>query len=212
MRVVYRGYKLRRLTIAAMPLAIFLFTCPIAFSVVSYTATVNMTVKSVSIYYLHRTDVSGVTPAGMLMNTTQPPSNQSETTYRLYRGSSVYFYTPTLSAGSIENGTWKLYIWASTVTSGKLSRLTVRIHLVSSDGSTEKATIGTVTDVIIDYGYSERTITISGSEVSVTAGDRIRLTLYTQTGPKNDKKGLSFYYDGYGTYETPGHETRLQPP
>lgn len=103
-------------------------------------------------------------------------------------------------------------MWASTVSSGKVSRLTVRIHLVSSDGSTEKATIGTVTYVIIDYGYSERTITISCSAVNVTSGDRIRLTLYAKTGAANDPKGISFYYDGYGTYETPGHETRLQSP
>jgi hypothetical protein len=162
--------------------------------------------------HLHRADLSGVTPAGKLMNTTQPPSSQSETEYKISRGASVCSYTPILSVGPIENGTWALYIWASTVSSGKVSRLTVRIHLVSSDGSTEKAAIGTVTDVIIDYGYSERTITISGSAVNVTSGDRIRLTLYAKTGAANDPKGISFYYDGYGTYETPGHETRLQSP
>ena len=162
--------------------------------------------------HLHRADLSGVTPAGKLMNTTQPPSSQSETEYKISRGASVYSYTPILSTGPIEKGTWALYIWASTVSSGKVSRLTVRIHLVSSDGSTEKAAIGTVTDVIIDYGYSERTITISGSAVNVTSGDRIRLTLYAKTGAVNDQKGISFYYDGYGTYETPGHETRLQSP
>ena len=162
--------------------------------------------------HLHRTDVSGVTPAGKLMNTTQSPSNQSETTYEINRGASVYFYTPTLSAGSIENGTWTLYIWATTVSSGEVSRLTVRIHIVSSDGSTEKATIGTITDVIIDYGYSERNITISGSAVSVASDDRVRLTLYAQTGATNDPQGISFHYDGYGTYETPAHETRLQSP
>ena len=44
----------------------------------------------------------------------------------------------------------------------------------------------------------------------MTSGDRIRLTLYAKTGAANDPKGISFYYDGYGTYETPGHETRLQ--
>jgi hypothetical protein len=161
-------------------------------------------------FHLHRADVSGVTPSGKLTDTTQPPSNQSETAQLITRASSVYFYTPPLSAWSIENGTWTLYIWASTVSSGKVSRLTVRIHLVSSDGTVEKATIGTVTDVIIDYGYSERTITISGSAVDVTSGDRIRLTLYAQPDAQNDSKGMSFYYDGYGTYETLGHETRLQ--
>jgi len=176
----------------------------------SYTATLNITVKLV--YYLHRTDLTAVTPAGKLMNTTRPSSSQSETTYRISRGGSVYFYTPSLSAGSIENGTWTLYIWASTVSSGKVSRLTVRIHLVSSDGSIEKATIGTVTDVIIDYGYSERTIIISGSAATVASGDRIRLTLYAQTGAANDAKGISFYYDGYGTYQTLYHETRMQLP
>ncbi len=162
--------------------------------------------------HFHRTDVMGVTPSGKLMNTTQPPSNLSETTYQINRGASVYFYTPTLSAGSIENGTWTLYIWASTESSGKESRLTVQMHLVSSDGSSEKATIGNMTDVIIDYGYSERTITISGSAATATSGDRIRLTLSAQTGAANDPKGMNFYYDGYGAYETLGHETRLQSP
>ncbi|MDH5460859.1 MAG: hypothetical protein OEZ29_03020 [Candidatus Bathyarchaeota archaeon] len=160
----------------------------------------------------HSANISGVTPAGKLMNGTQPPLNQPETEYTINRGSSVYFYTPTLAAGSIENGTWTLYIWASTVSSGKVSHLTIQIHLVSSDGSTEKATIGIVTDVIIDYGYSERTVTISGSAANVTSGDRIRLTLYAQTGAIDDPKGISFYYDGYGIYETPGHETRVQSP
>ena len=160
----------------------------------------------------HRANVSGVTPAGKLMNATQPSSNQSETEYKIGLGTSAYFYTPTLSAGSIENGTWTLYIWASTASSGNQSRLTVRIHHVSTDGGVEKATIGTATDIIIDFGYSERNVTISGSAVNVTSGDRIRLTLHAQTGSQNDPKGISFYYDGYGSYETLGHETRLQSP
>jgi hypothetical protein len=176
----------------------------------SYTATLNITVKLV--YYLHRTDLTAVTPAGKLMNTTRPPSSQSETTFAIARGDSAYFYTPQLSSGSVGSGTWVLYIWASTVTSGKVSRLTVRLHLVSSDGSVEKATIGSITDVIIDYGYSERTITISGIATSIASTDRIRLTLYAQTGATNDAKGMSFYYDGYGTYQTLYHETRMQLP
>ncbi|UCE29687.1 MAG: hypothetical protein JSV85_02935 [Candidatus Bathyarchaeota archaeon] len=162
--------------------------------------------------YLHRIDVSGVTPSGRLMDNTQQLSNQSETQYEINRAASVHFYTPILSAGSVENGTWILYIWASTISSGKVSRLTVGIHLVSSDGSTEKATIGTLTDVVVDYGYSERPVIISGSAVNTTSGDRIRITLYAQTGAANDPKGVSFYYDGYGTCETLGHETRLQSP
>lgn len=202
----------KRLATATLPLIIsLLLLCPTTvFSLQSYTVIVNITVKP--IYYLHRTDVSGVTPSGKLMNTTKPPSSQSETTYQISRGSSVYFYTPTLSAGSIESGTWTLYIWASTASSGKVSRLTVEIHLVSSDGSTIKATIGSITDVVIDSDYSERTINISGNAVTVASGDRIRLMVHAQTGPQNDPKGMSFYYDGYGAYETPGHETRLSPP
>lgn len=176
----------------------------------SYTATLNIAVKLV--YYLHRTDLTVVTPAGKLMNTTRPPSSQSETTYTITRGGSIYFYTPPLSAGTIGGGTWTLYLWASTVSSGKVSSLTVGIYVVSSDGSTEKAVIGSVTDVIIDYGYSERAITISGSAANITSTDRIRLTLYAQTGATNDAKGMSFYYDGYGTYQTLYHETRMQLP
>ena len=60
--------------------------------------------------HLRRADLSGVTPAGKLMNTTQSPSSQSETEYKISRDASVYFYTPILSAGPIENGTWALYM------------------------------------------------------------------------------------------------------
>lgn len=197
---------------SALFLTIFLFLlCPtIVLSLQSYNATVNITVKP--IYYLHRTDVSGVTPAGKLMNITKPPSNQTETTYQIYRGSSVYFYTPTLSAGSMESGTWTLYIWASTANSGNTSKLTVEICLVSSNGSTVKATIGTTTNATIDYGYSERTIIVSGNAATIASGDRIRLKLLAQTDSGLDADGIIFYYDGYGSYETTGHETRLRPP
>jgi len=176
----------------------------------SYSATLNITVKRV--YYLHRTDLTVVTPSGKIMNTTRPPSNQSETMLHIARGGAVYFYTPQLPSGSLESGTWALYIWASTTSSGKVSRLTVRIHVVSSDGSTEKAVIGSITDVIIDSDYSERTITISGSAVNISSTDRIRLTLHAQTGAGSDAKGMNFYYDGYGTYQTLYHETCLQLP
>lgn len=199
--------------IAILSLILSSFFCllhPTMATSFSYTATLNITVKLV--YYLHRTDLTAVTPAGKIMNTTRPPSSLSETTFHIPRGGSVYFYTPQLSSGSLESGTWVLYIWASTVSSGKVSRLTVRIHVVSSDGSIEKAVIGSVTDVVIDYGYSERTITISGSAANITSTDRIRLTLHAQTGGKNDGKGMNFYYDGYGTYQTLYHETRLQLP
>lgn len=189
------------------------FMAPIVRSPVYYSLIFQAsTIIKKTPYYLQRTDASGVTPAGKLINTTQPLSNQSETTYQIGRSFSVYFYTSTLSAGSIENGSWTLYIWASTGSSGKVSRLTALIYLVSSDGTIEKATIGSITDVIIDYGYSERIITISGSTASMTDGDRIRLTLHAQSGAQNDPAGMSFYYDGYGAYETSAHETRLQPP
>jgi hypothetical protein len=176
----------------------------------SYTATLNITVKLV--YYLHRTDLTAVTPAGKLMNATRPLSDQPETIYTIPRGGSVYFYTPPLSARSIRGGTWILFLWASTVSSGKISKLTVRIHVVSSDGTIEKALIGSITDITIDYGYSERTIQILGTNATIESTDRIRLTLYAQTGATNDAKGMSFYFDGYGTYETLFHETRLQLP
>jgi len=196
----------------ALFLTIFLFIlCPtIVISLQSYTSTVNIAVKP--IYYLHTTDVSGVTPAGKIMNTTKPPSNQTEITYQIYQGSSAYFYTPTLSAGSMESGTWTLYIWASTANSGNTSKLTVEICLVSSNGSTVKATIGTTTDATIDYGYSERAVTVSGNAATIASGDRIRLKLLAQTGAGLDVDGIIFYYDGYGSYETTGHETRLRPP
>lgn len=191
-------------------ISLFLPYSTIVFSLQSYTATVNITVKPV--YYPHRDDVSGLTPSGKLMNTTKPPSGQSETTYQIIRGSSVYFYTPALSGGSIQSELWKLYIWASTASSGKSSQLTVQIHLVSSDGSIIKATIGSIANIAIDYDYAERVITVAGSAVTITSGDRIRLMLLSQTGATNDPSGIIFYYDGYGTYETQGHETRLRPP
>ena len=162
--------------------------------------------------YLQRVDVLGVTPAGKLMNATQPPSGQSEIKYQISRGGSVYFYTAPLLATSIEGGTWTFYIWASTESSGKVSYLTIQINLVTSDGSTDKATIGVVSDFVIDYGYSERAITIVGAATNASSGDRLRLTLYAQTGGVNDSKGMSFYYDGCGVYQTLDHETRLQSP
>lgn len=151
-------------------------------------------------------------PAGKLMNATKPPSNQSETMYTIAKGQSLYFYTPPLSAESIENGTWTFYIWASTASSGNISKLTVEICQVSSNGSTIKATIGTITDVTVDYGYSERTVAISGDAVSIASDDRIRLELLVQSDLGVDPQGMNFYYDGYGSYETSGHETRLYPP
>jgi hypothetical protein len=194
-------------------LSIILSLCflhPAAAASFSYTATVNIVIKRV--YYLHRTALTTVTPAGELMNTTRPPSGQSETTLAIARGDPAYFYTPQLSSRSVANGMWVLYVWASTVSSGSVSRLDVGIHVVSSDGSTVKATIGTITGVVINYGYSERTITISGSAATIGSGDRIRLTLYAETGGGNDNRGMRFYYDGYGAYETLYHETRLQLP
>jgi len=198
------------LIIAALPILTIILCSLLIEPVLSlkyYNATVNITVKPVC--YLHRTDLSGVTPAGRLMDTVKPPSSQSETTYRISRGQSIYFYTPLLSAGSIETGTWILRIWASTATRGRTSRLTVQINLVSSDGSTVKATIGSTTNIVINYGYSERNITISGNAVTIAAGDRIRLRLLAQPGLTLDPRGITFYYDGYGSYETIGHETRL---
>ncbi len=195
-------------------LAIFLsiLSQDAATSYVSYTATISMNVKSQYPYYLHRTDILAVTPIGKLMNTASPPLNQSEIRLDISRSETVYFYTPELSSDSLESGTWVLYLWASTASSGKVSRLTVRIHLVSSDGSVEKTLIGSITDYVVDYGYSERIITVFGSEANITSTDRIRLTLYVQAGPENDPKGMNFYYDGYGSYQTLNHETRLEPP
>jgi hypothetical protein len=145
------------------------------------------------------------------MNTTRPPDNQSETTYNIPLGGSVYFYTPTLTSGSVESGNWTLYIWASTATLLQTSKLTVSIDLVYSNGTT-KTSIGSITDIAIDYGYSERIIVVSGVAANITSGDRIRLTLYAQSGLLNDPSGINFYYDGYGSYETLRHETRLYPP
>jgi len=162
--------------------------------------------------YLRRTDLSGVTPAGKVMNMTQPPLSQTETSYVIARSASVYFYTSTLPAGSVASGTWTLYLWSSTESSGKTSQLTVQISVVSSDGSIVKAIIGTVTNVVIPYGFSERVISISGNAATIASGDRIRLTLTAQSGAGNDSQGMRFYYDGYGTYETQGHETKLLQP
>ncbi|MGQ9460400.1 MAG: hypothetical protein ACUVRA_04145 [Candidatus Bathyarchaeaceae archaeon] len=153
-----------------------------------------------------------VTPAGKLMNTTLPQLNQSEIRLDISRSQTVYFYTPELSPDYLESGTWVLYLWASTASSRKVSRLTVRLHIVSSDGSIEKTLIGGITDYVVDYGYSERTITVFGNAANISATDRIRLDLYVQAGSENDPKGMSFYYDGYGSYQTLGHESRLEPP
>lgn len=159
--------------------------------------------------YLHRTELSGVNPTGKAANSTQPSLSQTETYYIIARGASVYFYSQPLPAQTLTSEIWTLYLWSSTETSGKSSTLSIQISLVSSDGSTAKATIGTVANIVVGYGFSERVLTTSGSTVSVATGDRIRLALTTQAGGSNDSQGMRFYYDGYGTYETRGHETRL---
>lgn len=162
--------------------------------------------------YLRRTDLSGVTPGGKVMNATQPPLGQTETSYIIARGASVYFYSSSLSAGSVANGIWTLYLWSSTQSSGKTSQLTVQISVVSSDGSMVKATLGTVANIVVGYGFLERVVSITGNSSAITSGDRIRLTLNVQLGAGNDPQGMCFYYDGYGTNETQGRETRLLQP
>lgn len=212
-RIVRNRLRNLRRVLISMPSVISLFILlPTAFSVISYTATVHITIKSTPIYYFHRIDLSQVTPPGKLMDTALPSLNQSETLYELLRGETVYFYSPMLPQSTIVNGTWLLYLWASTASAGKVSRLTVQIHVVSADGTIEKAVIGSLTDVVIDYGYSERMIPITGSYANISSTDRIRLTLHAQTGSENDSKGLKFYYDGYGAHQTLYHETRLEPP
>ena len=161
----------------------FLFHSTVKASV-SYTVKANITVKLV--YYFHRTNLTVVTPTGKTMNTTRPPLGLSETTFHVNRGSSIYFYTPQLSPKTLKNGTWLLHLWASTLTSGNISKLTVTIYIVSSDGSTEKAVIGNVANVTIDYGYSERIIAIPGNASTITSGDRIRITLYVQNDADAD--------------------------
>ena len=198
----------------ALPLLIltfFLSKTTIA-TYVSYITTVNITVQSYAfdVYFLHRIDLTEVTPAGKLMNTTRPPFSQLETNCTVLRGGYIYFYTEPLPIMTIENSTWTLYLWASTVSSGKTSALTIQIDVVSSNGSIVKASVGNISGVVIDYGVSERVITILGSRVDIASTDRIRLTIHVETGSTNDPKGIIFYYDGYGTYETLYHETRLQ--
>lgn len=192
---------------------ILIMIMPAAFSTVSYTAVVTISPTTIpQTYYLHRTDLNEVAPAGKIMNGTPPSQNQLETLYSLLRGQTGYFYSPPLPQASISSGPWHLYIWASTASSGKTSKLTIQIHIVSQDGGTEKALIGSISDILIDYGYVERDIIIVGNSAEISPNDRIRLTIYAQTGSENDPKGINFYYDGYGTYQTPNHETRLQSP
>jgi hypothetical protein len=195
------------------PTALILMATPIALSAVSYTATVTIIPTTMpQAYYLHRIDLTNVTPPGKLMNSTPPPRSQQEILYELVRGETCYFYSPPLPQLAIQNGTWHLYIWASTASSGKTSKLTIQIHIVSSDGNTEKSLIGSISDIVIDYGYFERDIQLMGNSANISQNDRIRLTIHVQTGSENDPKGINFYYDGYGTYQTPNHETRMQPP
>lgn len=159
--------------------------------------------------FLRGVDLTGVNPTGKIMNTTQPSLGQSETSSVIARGASVYFYTPMLVPESVANGTWVLHLWSSTMSSGKSSQLTVQLSVVSSNGSIVKAAIGAVAGIVVGYGFSERIISIPGNPAAITSGDRIRLTLTAQSAGGNDSQGMHFYYDGYGTYETQGHETRL---
>ena len=195
------------------PTALILMLRPIALSTVSYTATVTIIPTTMpQAYYLHGIDLTNVTPPGKLMNSTPPPQSQQEILCELLRDETCYFYSPPLSQLAIQNGTWHLYIWASTASSGKTSKLTIQIHIVSSDGNTEKSLVGSISDIVIDYGHSERDIQIMGNFANISQNDRIRLTIHVQTGSENGPKGIKFYYDGYGTYQTLNHETRLQPP
>jgi hypothetical protein len=194
------------LSVAVLAIIFSISRYEIATSLISYTSTVTINVKPQPIY-LHRTPLLN----GKLMDTTPPPLNQPETSLTITRSQTVYFYTPELFPTQIKNGTWTLHLWASTRSNGRTSRLTVTIHIVSPDGSVEKALIGSVTNIPIDYGYSERIIAIAGETANITLSDRIRLALNVQSG-SNDQKGISLYYDGYGTHQTLGHETRLEPP
>ena len=165
--------------------------------------------------YLRRTVLSGVSPTpAQIMNSTRPPTGQAEVTYRLFRGSSIYFYTnPPLSAGNIAAGTWKLYIWAYTASSGKTSTLNASIHLVAQGGSDNRSIASIVPTNIPSTTPTLYTVSLAGSAVTVNANDRVRLTLTSQTGAGYDTS-MYFYYDGYGTYQnqTVGSETRLEFP
>jgi len=162
--------------------------------------------------YLRRTVLSGIIPAGtpaQIMSSDRPPT-QDEDSYTITRASSIYFYTnPPLSAGNIAAGTWNLYIWARTRDS--LSMLDASIDLVAQDGSDIRPIAGIVGTSISTTTPTLRTVSLSGSERNVNTNDRIRLTLTSRSGSSYDQS-MSFYYDGYGTYETVGSETRLEFP
>jgi len=59
-----------------------------------------------------------------------------------------------------------------------------------------KATVGNISGAVIDYGVSERIITILGSKVDIASTDRIRLTIHVETGSTNDPKGIIFCFVG----------------
>ncbi len=158
-------------------------------------------------HYLHRTSPLTPTPApaGLRMNTTAPPSGQTETTLQFNKGTNYYWYSDLLTPGCAAGGAWTFYVWADTATT--LSTLDVRLDLTSSSGGNVRpigSFIGTTINALTPTLY---TISITGSGIGLQSNDRFRLTLFPEGGGSNDSH-MNIIYDGYGS-ETVGSETRL---
>lgn len=158
-------------------------------------------------YYLHRTlpQTPIPVPFGLRMNTTTPPSGQTETTLQFNKGTNYYWYSDLLTPGCAASGTWTFYVWADTATT--LSTLDVRLDLTSSSGGNIRsigAFIGKTINALTPTLY---TISITGSGIGLQTNDRFRLTLLPEGGGANDSH-MNIIYDGYGS-ETVGSETRL---
>src|SRR5207247_8498752 len=137
-------------------------------------------------YYLHRTlpQIPIPVPFGLRMNTTAPPSGQTETTLQFNKGTNYYWYSDLLTPGCAASGTWTFYVWADTATT--LSTLDVRLDLTSSSGGNIRsigAFIGKTINALTPTLY---TISIAGSGIALQTNDRFRLTLLPEGGASND--------------------------
>jgi hypothetical protein len=84
-------------------------------------------------------------------------------------------------------------------------KLTVQVHIISSGGTVEKAEVGSISSIVIDYGYKRKNNLDRQKWCNITQ-------LYAQTDSKNGSKELKFYYDSLRSLPNIHQETHLEPP
>lgn len=135
------------------------------------------------------------------MNTTAPSGE--ETTLSMASGTYYYWYTdPPLTAGTISEGTWTLRVYVSWAGTG-VNKGTYEVNLVSSDGSTIRATLVYPTSgPTAKQGSFWYQISMDAASATVTENDRIRLSL-------KFSKPTTLFYDGNAENEAT-EQSRLE--